>query len=343
LISLRTSFGRKKFIRTLPENVREGDIVHFQGVLNYDCPTLFIYQFNSINILPDSTLFYWIFPLDLSFPFFKKRLKHHNKKGILNILMKWRRTKLKANIPYVVIHDVWTKNYYHWITQALPRLLLVQQTGQSFVLVLPEDHQSEFHTASLKLLNVDSLQMIERGNKYYHFENLWYPTHDIQIGDYNDDLIVELRDKLMRVIKTTQSANPKKIFIYRTSRERRRILNEDDVLQTFLSFGFEVVKFEQLSWLEQISLTSNTILLAGVHGAGLTNMIFMPPRSQVFELTTRINGEHYYYFALSNALSHRYFYQVCTPDQESVVQDANLIVDINKLKENITIMLKDAD
>jgi hypothetical protein len=343
LIFLKTQFGEKKFTRTLPENVRKQDVVHFQGIRRYSCPALVIYRFNSINILPDSTLFQWIFPLKLSFPFFKKRLKHHSIMGILNILMKWRRVNLRAHIPHVLIHDVWTRNYYHWITQALPRLILVQQTGRPFVLILPEDHQSEFHVASLKSLNVESWQTIAGGNRYYHLRNLWYPSHDIQIGDYNDDLVLELRNKLMPVIVAPGLKRKKKVFIYRTSHERRRILNEDDVLQTFLSFGFEIVEFEKLSWPQQISLASNTAVLAGVHGAGLTNMIFMPPRSQVFELTTRINGEHYYYFALSNALSHRYFYQVCDPDQESVVQDANLMVDINKLRQNVTLMLTDAD
>lgn len=343
MISFKTPFAKKNFIRSLPENVRKEDIVYFNGVLNYTCPALFIYQFNSINILPDSTLFKWIFPLKLSFPYFRKRLIHHSAKGIVSILMNWKRIVLKADLPYIVIHDVWTKNYYHWITQALPRLLLVQQTGQPFLLILPKDHQTEFHRSSLERLNIVSWHSIEGGTNYYHFQNLWYPTHDIQIGDYNDDLILQLREKLTPINVTSEPTQQRKVFIYRSARERRRILNEGDVLQTFVSFGFEIVEFEKLAWAEQVSLTSSTKILAGVHGAGLTNMIFMPPHSTVFELTTRINGEHYYYFALSNTLSHRYFYQVCKPDHDSVVQQANLYVDIFELKRNITLMLNNGD
>jgi capsular polysaccharide biosynthesis protein len=337
---MRTNYSEKKFSRSLPENVREKDIIHFQKILSYTCPALVIYQFRSVNILPDGTLFKGIFPLNISFPFFRRRLKHHNRKGIASIRLKWKKKKLEANNPTVIIFDTWTKNYYHWITQALPRLLLAQQTNQQFTLLLPQDHQSEFHKASLKLLQVDSWQTIERKNQYYDVRNLWYPSHDIQIGDYNDDLITLLRDKLSKV-EPQSELQKKRLFIKRASKERRNIVNEDDVLKTFLSFDFEIVDFEQHSFEEQILLAGKASVLAGVHGAGLTNMIFMPAHSTVFELTTRINGEHYYYYSLSNALTHRYYYQVCDPDQEVEVQEANLMVDIDTLKENITRMLSE--
>lgn len=169
---MRTQFEKKTFVRALPENVCREDVPYFHKIRNYDCPALFIHQFKSVNILPDSTLFKGIFPLDLSFPFFKKRLKHHNKKGILYIILKWKRIKLKENLPFVIIHDPWTKNYYHWITQALPRLLLVKMINQPFILLLPEDHQTDFHIASLKLMEVHTWRIIERGEKYFNIHNL---------------------------------------------------------------------------------------------------------------------------------------------------------------------------
>jgi capsular polysaccharide biosynthesis protein len=334
---MKTSYAKIKIIRNLPENVREVDAIHFKKNWTYECPELRIYKFDAINLLPDSTLFKIIFPLSLSFLFFRKRLRLHNAKGILVIRMKWKKIKLKGKQPCVVVHDPWTKNYYHWITQALPRLLLVQQLNESFTLLLPEDHQSEFHLTSLKLLGIESWQPIERKDQYYYVHNLWYPTHDVQIGDYNDDIIRLLRNKLRKVSSSDEAS--KKIFIHRSHQKTRRIINEDIVLQTFLSFGFEVVEFEHLSFEEQILLAGQTKILAGVHGAGLTNMIFMPDHSTVFELTTKVDGDNYYYYTLSSALSHQYYYQVCNTDQEAVVQDANLIVDVHELKRTLTLML----
>jgi capsular polysaccharide biosynthesis protein len=329
-------YTKKLFIRRLPENLDDSHKNYFHQIQKYECPALTVYQFDQINLLPDGTLFKWIIPLKLSFLFFRRRLQMHNIKGIISIRLNWKKRKLRSQNFYLVIHDAWTQNYYHWITQALPRLILAQQTNKQFTLVLPDHHQSSFHLASLNLLNVNSWETIERGKRYYEINDLLYPTHDIQIGDYNDDLITVLRDKL----RITPSSSPfKKIFIRRVLQEKRRIVNEDEVLNTFLSFEFEIVEFETLSFAEQLQLLSNTGILAGVHGAGLTNMIFMPDQSTVFELTTRVNGENYYYYSLSNTLSHKYYYQVCAAEKDEVVQEANLFVNIKKLKHNLTIML----
>jgi capsular polysaccharide biosynthesis protein len=327
----------KSFRRNPPENLKSIDADFFDGINVYECPPLNIYFFKTINILPDSTLFKWLFPLDISFPFFKKRLKHHNWKGILAIRWNWKKIKFEKHGPYLIIHDQWSQNYYHWITQALPRLLLAQESKEPFTLLLPKDHQSEFHLSSLKLLHVQSWLTIDRGGLYYSVPNVQYPNHDIQVGDYNDDLILDLRKSL---VSKEERSQRRKIFIHRVSRERRRILNEQEVLQLFVSFGFEIVEFERLSFQEQISLASNAKILAGVHGAGLTNMIFMPPNSTVFELTTVVKGANYYYFTLSNTMSHRYYYQLCETDQVTEVQEANLHVDLEELKKNLSALTK---
>ena len=41
--------------------------------------------------------------------------------------------------------------------------------------------------------------------------------------------------------------------------------------------GFETVYTEELSFAEQVRLFSETRCLVSIHGAGLTNLMFMPP------------------------------------------------------------------
>jgi Glycosyltransferase 61 len=330
---MKTQFPKKKFTRNPPANIAAEHIAYFRMIESYEAPELLVYEFESVNLLPDSTLFEWFFPLDISFPFFKKRLRHHNYRGILSILLNWKRLQLNKEDHYLVIHDVWTSNYYHWITQALPRLILAQQTGKSYKLILPDDHQTEFHKISLELLGVRSYELINKGRQYYKVQKLLYPTHDIQVGDYHDDLMRLLRGRLTEA--TEDVIANKRIFISRASRERRIIINEAEVFSVFKDFGFEIVEFEKLSFKEQIRIMRTTMVVAGVHGAGLTNMLFMSPGARVFELTTVVNGENYYFYTLANALGHSYYYQLCDVDQQRVIQDANLIVDISTLKTNI--------
>lgn len=333
---MNTKFDQKTFLRRLPENVRDCDRMYFERITTYNCPSLKIYTFSTINILPDGTLFKGIFPIRLSFLFFKKRIKLHNAKGILFIRLNWKRKTLGLTERLLIIHDTWTQNYYHWITQALPRLILAQEAGLPFILLLPEDHQSEFHVGTLKLFGITSWYTLERKEQFYHVNNLLFPTHDIQVGDYNDDLICILKDKLRL---KPDSKKLKKIFIRRVSQEKRRVINEGEVLQIFSSFGFDIIEFERLTFLEQLALLKQTKVLAGVHGAGLTNMIFIPNDGVVFELTTKLNGENYYFYSLSNSLSHKYYYQMCQSDRQATIQEANLVVDIEELKKNLELIL----
>lgn len=334
LVKIKSSYQRR-----MPVNLDKDGVEHYSRNKEYTCPNLYVYIFKKINLLPDGTLFWVVFPLEISFPFFRGRLKHHNIKGMFTIRTSWKGIALNNSRNYLVIHDPWTKNYYHWITQALPRLLLVKKLNINFTLLLPEDHDSNFHKRTLEILGIHNWVSLNRSRNYFKMAGLIYPSHDIQIGDYSDILIKELASCFM---KPNEVENTKLLFIHRASKESRRILNEEAVLNTFTSFGFKVVELEGMSFDEQIELLSRSSIIAGVHGAGLTNMIFMPEGGKVFELTTRLEGDQYYYFTLSNALNHTYYYQLClSDDHKKTIQRANLRVDIKKLEENLELMLND--
>ncbi len=206
--SKRQVFEGKEFKRELPVNLSEENSNHFKVNLKYRCPDLFIYYFRSVYFLPDNTLFlYRIWPLAISFPFYKKRIRHHSIKGIFDIQRSWRGLMMeKVHRPYLIIHDPWTLNYYHWMTQALPRLLMVLKNGISFILLLPKTHSTEFHVKSLGILGIHDWASFEVDATYFKVFNLIYPSHDIQIGDYNDDLMIELSSALQKELPAKEKA-----------------------------------------------------------------------------------------------------------------------------------------
>lgn len=223
------------------------------------------------------------------------------------------------------------------MTQALPRLVMAQQTGHHFTLLLPADHNTEFHVQSLRLLGVEDWETIAPRDHFYRVSQLLYPGKDIEIGNYSHVLIEKLSAKMHSLGETDLSA---KIFIHRRSAAKRRIINEEEVLRIFTSFGFSIVEYELLSFMDQLKLSGTASVLAGVHGAGLTQMMFMSQGSKVFELTTRIHEENFYYFSLSQVFSHAYYYQLCRPGSAgTTIQDADLLVDESLLKENLALIL----
>ena len=70
----------------------------------------------------------------------------------------------------------------------------------------------------------------------------------------------------------------------------------------------QLVQLEGRSLAEQMQMFSGCKLLVGLHGAGLTNMLWMPQGSQVIEIRRRNDSHNNCYFAMANALGHSYSY-----------------------------------
>ncbi|QDS73478.1 hypothetical protein FKW77_009071 [Venturia effusa] len=71
-------------------------------------------------------------------------------------------------------------------------------------------------------------------------------------------------------------------------REKRRLVNVDDHItalqRKFPAVKIETVDFASISFEEQVRISSETDILAGVHGAGLTHAMFQKPGSALVEI-----------------------------------------------------------
>jgi capsular polysaccharide biosynthesis protein len=106
-------------------------------------------------------------------------------------------------------------------------------------------------------------------------------------------------------------------------------------------FDFRIIRSENHSFAEQVRIASRARYLVSNHGAGLTNILFMSPDTNVLELrhvTDRVNN---CYFTLASALNLNYFYQSCEPaDRDEDPHTGDLKVDSRALRANIELMLK---
>ena len=69
-------------------------------------------------------------------------------------------------------------------------------------------------------------------------------------------------------------------------RKDRNISNYDELLNLFKSKKIELkeVYFEDMSFDEQMEISNESEIMIGVHGAGLTNLMFMKQESIVIEI-----------------------------------------------------------
>ena len=125
--------------------------------------------------------------------------------------------------------------------------------------------------------------------------------------------------------------NPR-IYIDRKSTEdtnfKRAIYNEDE-LKTFLKeHNFEIVKLEEKTFDEQISIFNSAELIIGLHGAGFANISFCKKNTKVIELRPKKYKSANVYQRISKVNKLRYSKVIIDNDKKT-----NFTVPVPKIIE----------
>lgn len=198
------------------------------------------------------------------------------------------------------ILEFWATNYFHWLVFHLPKILLLQEYGLSEnILLLQVDKGFPFIRSSVELLGISYSQLPRLNSSIVHVDELTV----IELDHFHPDIMHRLRKKLIHDI----SIKPyRKVFISRQNSYKRCLENESEIWNILQTYGFERVFMEELAFQEQISLMLETNIVFGLHGAGLTNMLFLSPGSHIVEIVDPDYPCPYYY-TLANILGHRYW------------------------------------
>jgi hypothetical protein len=117
---------------------------------------------------------------------------------------------------------------------------------------------------------------------------------------------------------------PERLYIDRSSRRWRSVVNEEEVMHLLAERGFRVVRPEQLTMGEQIQLFRRAEVIVGLHGAGLANLLFAPS-AHLVELIGDYGGDEY--FAMACALGNTYTRVRCASSGEDVTVDTRVLAD----------------
>ncbi|KAF6099214.1 EGF domain specific O-linked N-acetylglucosamine transferase [Phyllostomus discolor] len=137
-------------------------------------------------------------------------------------------------------------------------------------------------------------------NMYHHFcdfVNLYITQH--VNNSFTTDVYIVMWDTDGKI----------RVTLLARSTEYRKILNQNELvnaLKTVSTFEVQIVdyKYKELGFLDQLRITHNTDIFIGMHGAGLTHLLFLPDWAAVFELyncgdercyldLARLRGIHY--------------------------------------------------
>ena len=219
----------------------------------------------------------------------------------------------------LVLCHAFHRNYAHWLFDCLPSLLPWRgplQQGRLAVLVPP---LVAWQRRTLELLGVPETAVIETPEPSVLCENMIVPglsSTDVeptnmskscrflpQPGPAKVEAIQILRAGICPAAATD---SPKYIYISRRDIESFRCMrNEDEVELAMMRLGFAVVRPEDLSFDEQVATFARARIIAGPHGAGLSNAVFAPPGCLVVEICAD-SWTPEYYARLTQLFQHNY-------------------------------------
>lgn len=309
--------------RKLPVNLDPKDLPLFKDSLTATFERLHPVFIKNAWILQDTVFS----PGELKF---YAHLTHNAKLGPIQFAKRaaYCATKSWRKIPKGMwVIDEWSPNYFHWIADCLPRIWEGLEKDPKCPIILPESYRSlDFVTQSLDLLGLPVIYYKSKEN--LQVDTLILTAKSAPFPHFHPKLTIKTREKLARTIPKEPW---RKVYISRSLASKRKAHNESEVEILLRKRGFEIHHAEKLNFDQQIQLMAETQILIALHGAALTNMIFLSKSSKVLELRNAGDSLTQCYFNLASALGLPYFYTLNFGDSPDTVM-TNFTLDVKALQ-----------
>lgn len=230
-----------------------------------------------------------------------------------------------------------THNYVHWLTETLPKLLMIDRCPefQDLPLLVDGDLHPNIHEA-LDFFNVHRREIIKVPKLHpVHLDSMVIvssPTYvPFELRDSANVARTKLSPKAIQFSPTGISAIQTAIERLRpdasTSRSRRLYLRRNSTTRKITNIteleplleaaGFETIDPEHLTFREQVDLFQAATCVVCQAGAALGNLCLAPPGCLFVTFAARSEHVNYRYFShLATVLGHTLAYVVGDPGED---------------------------
>ncbi len=317
--------------RNVPKNLKNDDLYLFSHEIkktisgSYIFKKKNIYYFNSIIVsfnLPnyfnkytffgDKTFIERMKRIVKSFISSKKKIEHIDK-GI------WF-TDHKSHV------------YFHWILDSLQRAEMSINFNDEFPLLVPEElFKLSFVNESLDFLGLR--YKVLKSDQLYKIDNLLITSKTAdESGNYNTVILNKLIKRFKENSKLIEVKPSKNYFIIRQQKDGRIVDNFQSIKKVLNKYNFELLRFEEYTFLEKINLMNECKNLMGIFGSGLTNMIFLNQESNVIEIREVEDRHNNAFFSLSSSVGTNYYYEFFEFNDRGLIVDP---VGLDKLLKSL--------
>jgi len=318
--------------RRKPVNLSSSDDALFQAEYVKALPEVYPIEQNFCFIVPSGRLFNGFFLNNDQFninPSTMGIIKSYV--GSLLSLISVRKVVRMENALFLTSST--SVNFFHWFLDVLQKAegligLVGQETSIGLTILLPADHKNEFMKDSLKAFDLDC-RWLEK-NELAIIDHMTVIPDIAPTGNYRKQVVQRLSKRLTdHFSKGFDLSNRKnKIYITRKNAQKRKIINEDQLIPVLIKNDFVIVDFDNLTFCEQLSYILRADFLVSLHGAGLTHMLWMQKPAKVLEIRARDDCHNNCYFTLASDLDLEYHYVIADKtDSTKSTQQADYLID----------------
>jgi hypothetical protein len=319
-------------VRQAPGNLSDADFDLFDGVRALETPSVYLKSLKSARLSAESVAYHFG-RLVLDTVVQDEQISYYRWRHLARQLISSKKVSLAKGKEYLLLTDAWSGGHFHWFMEVLPKILVIEQQAKDFVLILPDDsYVRSVGLDSLLLLGIEFADIVwMRRGEFYTVPDLHYLTRVAPPGQVDEDLMKELNRRFRR----GRPAGRKRYYISRSDARIRKVLNEKQLEPVLSEYGFEIVRPERLSLEAQIDMFAECKTIMGIHGAGLTNCLFMAQGGELVEIRKR--EPNYAYWHLATSVGHKYYYYHGVPDSEVslIGNGCNLTVPVDEFRRTV--------
>ncbi|MDF2454611.1 MAG: hypothetical protein K0R51_604 [Cytophagaceae bacterium] len=218
----------------------------------------------------------------------------------------WPFKKIKEVERAISIPYGW-ENYFHFFMETLPQFLMLQEQGidKNVPVIIPQQAMSFSYVNDFFKLNplLDGRTIIvQPPNEYIRVKR---ETHVFKEVGFSKEYIYQLLNGFYDQ-SFFENQGIRSIYLKRGADKQRALVNTLEIEQYLTGLGYEIIDAEKMCLAEQIELFSSASKIIGIHGAGLTNIIFRFGRPlEVIEIFPEGHAPEHYKI-LSATLGYNY-------------------------------------
>ena len=225
-----------------------------------------------------------------------------------------------------------SNNYYHWLSDVLPRIKLYEPVIDQVDHFCVASNVPDKFLAVLKSQGIPKKKiLLVKEKEKLHFDHLYVSSLPGSEGRSPQWAVDHIRKTFINPNRQIKSS--KYIYFKRGEQVERKILNENSIIALLKKNDFEIIEPGELSVTDQADLMQDADIIISAHGAALSNLLFSRDNITVIEFFSPDYFRTDCYYSLSSIKNMNYWY--ITGEKPVNANWGDIIIDEELLKNTL--------